>query len=282
MPAQENFRIDSRSFHVPQATPFAFFHEEIRKRGSFEAKGYRKRIVSKQLKVDFHIHTGEDPKDREIKYSARQLIKRAATYHFDAICIANHGAVLYSRTLRKYAEQRGILLIPGVEAYVEGKHVLIVNCRTPYRGHLTFENVRAYAGEHALIIAPHPFYPRAYCLKEKLEEHIQVFDAVEYAHLHFRWLNFNNKAVEIAEKYNLPLVGTSDSHDLRQLNTTYSLIEAEKTIPAIIDAVRNKRIDVVTRPLSHWQLVRSGSKFLVSSTTKTLKKTFGLSTRNSE
>ena len=223
----------------------------------------------RKLKIDFHTHTGEDPKDRYIVYSARQLLDRAATHHFDAICIANHEAVFYNDTIRSYAEERGILLIPGIEAKVEGKHVLLVNCKRPYHSPLTFDRLRAHAGADALIVAPHPFYPKPYCLQEQLEAHIRLFDAIEYAHLHFRLLNFNKKAVRIAHKYDLPLIGTSDAHELRQLNSTYSLVEAECTIPAIIEAVKQHRVEVVTRPLSHWQLIKRGSKFLYSLVTKT-------------
>ncbi len=226
----------------------------------------------KKLKIDFHVHTGEDPKDRHIKYSAEQLLDKAAEYHFDAITITNHLSVLYTDELREYAEQRGILLIPGVEVSVDRKHVLLVNCRQSWSNRLNFKNLRAYAGENALIIAPHPFYPREYCLKEELEKHIEVFDAIEYAHLHFRFINFNKKAVAIAEKYNLPMVGTSDAHTLKQLNTTYSLVEAHKTIPAIIDAIKDKRVEVVTRPMSTWRLLIRGPGFLLSSTKNFIRK----------
>jgi len=203
------------------------------------------------LKIDFHIHTGEDPKDRFIQHSATQLLDAAAEYGFDALTIANHGAVLYTPVLQEYAAQRGILLIPGTEAKIEGKHVLIVNCEKACPTSLTFAELRAYVGEQALIIAPHPFYPRPYCLQEDAERNIDLFDAIEYAHLHFRFFNLNRKAVALARKYYLPLVGTSDTHRLGQLHSTYSLVDVETvTIPAIVDAVRAHRVRVVTRPLS--------------------------------
>lgn len=222
----------------------------------------------KKLKVDFHVHSGEDPKDQFIRYSAKGLLDKAAEYHFDAITIANHFKVFYREELRRYAEQRGILLIPGVEACVEGKHVLLINCpqHQQYRRSLKLHNLRAYVGDDTLIIAPHPFYPKHYCLQEKLEEHIDAFDAIEYAHFHFRIVNFNKKAVALATKYDLPLVGTSDTHELRQLHSTYSLIEAEKTMPAILQAVRKGRVEIVTQPLSQWLLFRKTCEFLVWST----------------
>ena len=112
-----------------------------------------------------------------------------------------------------------------------------------------------------------------------LEENIEVFDAIEYAHLHFRFINFNNKAVAIAKKYNLPIVGTSDTHTLRQLNTTYSLVESHKTIPTIINAVKNKRVEIVTHPLSTWRFFKSGSRFLFSSTKKFIQRTLSVKPR---
>lgn len=220
--------------------------------------------MSRKLKVDFHVHTGEDPKDRYIKYSAKELLVKAAEYQFDAITVANHGEVYFHEELRRYAEALGILLIPGVEACVEGKHVLLINCRQgqAYHRGLKLATLRDYAGEESLIIAPHPFYPKSYCLQEKLEQHIQLFDAIEYSHLHFRLLNFNKKAVAIAERYHLPLVGTSDTHQLSQLHTTYSLVDAEKSVPAILQAVRKKQVEVVTQSLSHQQLFKRSGYFI--------------------
>ncbi len=227
--------------------------------------------MTKKLKVDFHIHTGEDPKDSFIRYSATQLLDKAAEYRFDAITIANHGAVLYNKTLQRYAHKRGILLIPGMEAYVERKHVLIVNCPQKSYPPLTFRNLRSAVGKDALIIAPHPFYPKEYCLQKKLEEHIEIFDAIEFAYLYFRLLNFNKKAVATAQKYHLSLVGTSDAHELKQLNKTYTLIDAEKNIPAIVKAVRAHQVQVVTKPLSTAMLLTKGSREIYQATRKSLR-----------
>ncbi len=215
------------------------------------------------LKVDFHIHTGEDPKDRDIRYSAEELLDVAAEYGFQALAITNHEAVFYTKKLRKYAARRGILLIPGTEAKIEGKHVVIVNCKRPCPKNLKLADVRAYVGEQALIIAPHPFYPRPYCLQNQLERHITQFDAIEYAHLHFRFFNLNTRAVAVAHKYHLPLVGTSDAHSLRQLHTTYTLVDVENvTISAIVEAVRAHNVRVVTRPLSPWVFLRHSLYYL--------------------
>ena len=78
------------------------------------------------LKVDLHTHTCEDPQDR-ISYNAFQLIDRAALKGFDALAITNHDFVLYNDKLVKYAAEKGILLIPGMELTLSKKHVLLIN-----------------------------------------------------------------------------------------------------------------------------------------------------------
>lgn len=66
------------------------------------------------LKTDLHLHTKEDPFDKDhITYSAKALIAHAAELNFDVISITNHNRVTYSKKLKDYAGSKGILLIPG-------------------------------------------------------------------------------------------------------------------------------------------------------------------------
>jgi hypothetical protein len=57
-------------------------------------------------------------------------------------------------------------------------------------------------------------------------------------------------AMTVSETYGVPLVGNSDAHFLSEFGTTYSLIHAEKDPESIFQAIREKRSEVVTRPLS--------------------------------
>ena len=82
--------------------------------------------MSPKLKVDLHTHTAEDPYEK-ISYNAFQLIDRASHEGFDALAITNHNVVTYNKELVKYAENKGILLIPGIEATFSMGHVLIIN-----------------------------------------------------------------------------------------------------------------------------------------------------------
>ena len=66
------------------------------------------------LKVELHSHTSDDPHD-SIPHSATDLIDRAAALGYDALAITLHDRQLDLRRLRPYAEDRGLVLIPGIE-----------------------------------------------------------------------------------------------------------------------------------------------------------------------
>ncbi len=78
------------------------------------------------LKVELHSHTADDPHDR-IPYSAEQLIDRAAALSYDGLAVTLHDRQLDVARLAPYAAKRGIVLIPGIERTVAGKHVLLLN-----------------------------------------------------------------------------------------------------------------------------------------------------------
>lgn len=204
-----------------------------------------------QLKIEFHSHTDYDPQD-SIHYSAYQLIEEAARQSFDALAITCHDALQWSRSLSDYAASAGILLIPGVEATIEDKHVLIYGLER-YRRPVTFNELRELRRSHPEIftIAAHPFFPGSTCLGHQLTQHPDCFDAVEYCHFYTRSLNFNHQAVQIAREQKKPLVGTSDVHLLTQLGRTYSLVTLrDKSFEAISSAIKAGDVKLVSTPLS--------------------------------
>ena len=211
----------------------------------------------KQLKTDLHIHTAEDPVDR-ISYSARQLIRDAGSLGYEVLAITNHNAVTYGDELQEYARDQGILLIPGVEASIEKKHVLLYNMAYSPDRIRTFADLRRLKTEDSLVIAPHPFYPMPASLQRKLGENLDLFDAIEYCHFYFSRLNFNHRGVQLARQQNLPLVGTSDAHMWWQFSTTYSLVSGEKSVAGVIQAVKQGRVTVVSSPLSLRVVVKMG------------------------
>ncbi|MBI3454744.1 MAG: PHP domain-containing protein [Candidatus Rokubacteria bacterium] len=204
-----------------------------------------------RLKADLHLHTQEG--EAFIRYDARGLIDRAAGEGFQVLSITNHDTLTFSEDLAAYARDRGILLIPGVEATVEGKHVLLYNLKVSPHRVRTFADLRRERSSEWMVVAAHPFYPTSMCLRDRLLAEIDLFDAIEVSHFYTRGMDFNRPAIRLAHEIGLPLLGTSDSHLARQFGTTYSLIEGEPTLAAVLSAIKRGKVSVVSHPLGLWQ-----------------------------
>jgi predicted metal-dependent phosphoesterase TrpH len=99
-------------------------------------------------------------------------------------------------------------------------------------------------------VAPHPFYPIASSLRDRMDRHAELFDAVECNAMFTASLNFNRKGESWARAHGRPMVGNGDIHRLGQLDTAFSLVDAAAHPDAICAAIRAGRVEVVARPLS--------------------------------
>jgi predicted metal-dependent phosphoesterase TrpH len=202
------------------------------------------------LKIDFHTHTAEDRRDF-VRFTARDLIDRAVSAGFDALAITCHDAFLDSPALVRYAELRGILLLPGVEITASHAHIVVINPRfTPRRTGYDLLEVPALCHEESLFIAAHPYFPFFPSLRARLVAMLPWIDAIEFTSSHNALIDFNRAAVRTARRFGKSLVGNSDCHKLIQFGRTYTLVDAEKSLPSIVRAVRAGRCELRTTPLS--------------------------------
>ena len=208
------------------------------------------------LKVELHAHTADDPVDR-IPYTTFELIDRAASLGYDALAITLHERQLDIHRFEGYAADCGIVLIPGVERTIEGRHVLLLNFSRATERVRTFADLaRLKARERGLVVAPHPYFPAPVCLRGDLERHADLFDAVERNAMFLRGMDFNARAERWAAQHGKPVVGNGDVHRLMQLGATYSVIDAPPDAAAICEAIRAGRLHVESRPLSWIEAAR--------------------------
>jgi predicted metal-dependent phosphoesterase TrpH len=212
-----------------------------------------------KLKVDLHIHTANDLVEivagRKKLIPPKQIIDMAAEQNFDAIAITHHGVQYHENELVEYAEQKGLLLISGIETYIHKKHVLLINFSTK-KHILTYKDLAKHKNEDVLVIAPHPFYLIPECVGNDLIRYRDCFDAVEYCHYYFKWFNLNRKALRFAQQYNMPIVGSSDTHRRSQFGKVYSYVYAEeKSVSAIIRAIKQGKVEYVSHPLSFREFI---------------------------
>jgi hypothetical protein len=218
----------------------------------------------KRLKVDLHTHTAEDPLEN-INYDAFRLIDRASQEGFDVLAITNHNLVTYDQELAEYAEKKGILLIPGIEACFSDKDILILNPDTKKNTlKRSLVDLPKVKNDNNLIIAPHPFFPNRKSLKSDFYPYLPFFDAIEFSHFYNQYINFNKEAVRIANQYNKPLLGMSDCHNIWQFGKTYTLVEAEKEMFSVFQAIKEGRTEIRTTPVSLATMARVSLNFFLA------------------
>jgi predicted metal-dependent phosphoesterase TrpH len=204
-------------------------------------------------KVDFHLHSAEDPFDR-IEHSAAELVGRAGELGFDAIAITLHGHVLDRPELFALARSLGVALFPAIEFRIGGADVVAVNIRPEeaagVRSFGDLRSLRERRGEDLLVFVPHPFYLVGGSIGGRVHAEIDCFDAVEYCHFHTGWLNPNRRAVELARQHGKPLLATSDAHRLGAFGSHYSWVQVpENPSPAdLFRSIRQGRVEPVSPP----------------------------------
>jgi predicted metal-dependent phosphoesterase TrpH len=207
------------------------------------------------IKVDLHIHTLDDPKDA-LDYSAHELLERAHALGFRVLAITLHDAVFDRAEVFADAAGMGILLIPAAEVRLEGADVILLNvCASEIetlRSLNDLQELRRRRGPSLFTIAPHPFYVLGGSIGEKLIERIDCFDAIELCHFWSRLFNPNRRAVEVATRFQKPLVATSDAHRLHAFGSHYTSIPrpAELTIGNVIAALRSGPLRLTSPPCS--------------------------------
>jgi predicted metal-dependent phosphoesterase TrpH len=201
------------------------------------------------LKVELHAHTNQDPADR-IGHRTEDLIDHAASLGYDALAVTLHDRYFDPAPFRAHAESRGLVLLPGIERTIQGKHVLLINFPPEVADVTTFAEVRVLkARSGGLVVAPHAFYPVPSALGRLLEREPGLIDAIELNAMYTPWIDFNRAAIAWADAHHLPMVGNTDLHLLAQMGTTYSLVDAEPTPDAICAAIRAGRVEVRRTPL---------------------------------
>jgi len=176
----------------------------------------------------------------------------------DAIAVTWHRKICSSPEAFAYAQSRGILLIPGMEADVdERKHLVVLNvAEGDLPGTPSWEEIRALRARKpgVLVLAPHPFYPHPSCLGGVLNEHVDCIDAVEWCMVHVGWLpshvNPNLRAARWAKQHGKPMVACSDAHTLAAIGKNASTVEADTlTTEAVLAGIRAGRVSFHRRSL---------------------------------
>ena len=186
------------------------------------------------LTCDLHVHTNYS-KDGES--SVEEIIRAAEVAGLDAIAITDHDSV--DGAMKALACETSVLVIPGIEVTTKQGHLLVLGVTEIIPSGLDVESTVAIARRMgALLILPHPYHVWRHGVARRRKAGMSVVDAVESFNSRYIVGSANRKAERIALKLGKPCVGGSDAHNARFVGFGRTYVDAEKNVPAILDAIR--------------------------------------------
>ena len=223
-------------------------------------------------RVELHSHCHGDPVDTYLRHTLFQQIDQAKAAGLDAIAVTWHRKICAVPEAIAYAREKGIVLITGMEAEVDRKHLVVLNlAEGDLPAEPTWNQIRALRlrKPEVFVLAPHPFYPHPTCLGKTMSNHADCIDAVEWCIIHVNWLpgqiNPNLRAARWARQHGKPLVATSDAHTLSAIGKNASVVEADElTTDALFAGIRTGRVSFSRESLALAPLAWQTGKAMAS------------------
>jgi predicted metal-dependent phosphoesterase TrpH len=190
------------------------------------------------LACDLHVHTNYS-KDGES--SVEEILRQAEAEGLDAIAITDHDSVDGAK--KALAIPSPVLVIPGIEVSTKQGHLLVLGVTEIIPAGLdVVATVNIARRMGALAILPHPYHVWRHGVARRKKAGMHVVDAVEAFNSRYIVGSANQKAARIAKRLGKPCVGGSDAHNAKFVGFGRTYVDAEKNVPAILDAVRAGRV----------------------------------------
>ncbi|MDD1687349.1 PHP domain-containing protein [Methanoregula sp.] len=190
------------------------------------------------LTCDLHVHTNYS-KDGES--SVEEILRQAEAEGLDAIAITDHDTVDGAKKALTLASS--VLVIPGIEVSTKQGHLLVLGVTEIIPAGLDVMATVSIAREMGgLAILPHPYHVWRHGVARRKKAGMNVVDAVEVFNSRYIVGSANQKAARIAKRLGKPCVGGSDAHNAKFVGFGRTYVEADKTVPAILEAVRAGKV----------------------------------------
>lgn len=191
--------------------------------------------------LDPHIHSTYSS---DSTASPRDIIKRAKKIGLDAIAVADHNTIKGSLvTIDEAKDFEDFVVVPAVEVSSSKGHIVALGIKEDVEKGLspedTVEKIRSLGG---IAVAAHPFVSYRDGLCDSVKE--LDIDAIETLNSRYIFGYSNWKAKNLAERRNLPEIGSSDAHFIGAIGSCVTEFEADFSYESIIEAILSGKTSV--------------------------------------
>lgn len=194
------------------------------------------------MKADLHLHTNFSFDGLS---SPKEVVRAAIEKGIDCICITDHKEVRGAIEAMKFAFDKSILVIPGIEIKTKLGDILGINVKKIIPDNLSLEEtVKKIKEQGGLAVIAHPFQWPIGNFRGKEKEFLTV-GAVEAFNANL--FDFSNKrALDFAQKHNFLVTAGSDAHFAEFIGRGYLEISKENILSEkdILEEIINKRIKI--------------------------------------
>lgn len=188
---------------------------------------------------DLHIHTSWSYDGLD---SPEKIVKAAIKRKIDCICITDHNETKGAVEALRFAFDKSILIIPGIEIKSKEGDILGINVKKKIDNNLSAkETIKKIKQCGGMAIIPHPF--GFLCsFKTSLQLLLSDLDGIEA--LNGSLFGSGNKTAQrFIKQFNLPFTVGSDAHSADFVGRVY--LETENDIFSaedLINAIKNKNV----------------------------------------
>ena len=191
--------------------------------------------------LDPHIHSTYSS---DSTASPRDIIKKAMAIGLDAIAVADHNTIKGSlATIKEAKDFENFVVVPAMEISSNKGHIVALGIKENVKQGLspedTVEKIRSLGG---IAIAAHPFVS----YREGLCDHVKDLDidAIETLNSRYVFGYSNWSAKNLAEKRNIPEIGSSDAHFLDAIGSCVTELDADFSYESIIEGILSGKTNV--------------------------------------
>lgn len=183
------------------------------------------------LKIDLHVHTRYS---LDSSITVKDLVIYSRLRGLDGVAVTDHDSFCRSRELRVIKD---LLIIPGAEVTTDQGHVLAINTNTIVRSGLSFaETVDEIHDADGLAILAHPTAFFKGITGRRLEQDWDAVEVINSSAIPFSFSVRRNR--RIAVQLGFPQTGGSDAHYAPEIGMAYTLIDCERDVDEVVEALR--------------------------------------------